>query len=521
MKFNLYKKWILIFLSFVLLSSFSTSCSKSDNNSPESSSQYASPYWPLGPGNSNMPSSGTLISEYSDSPEDLGIANLVDANIDTKFQTPHMSFEITWNGNSNVAVKSYSLTSSDDLESQDPKDWILSASKDSKNWFTIDEQENQLFNRKEVKTYDINNNIEYRYYKLSILNNNGGSNTQISEFKLSSAVFVGNIDDLMFSSSGDTYTADTPMGTQHLNDLTATDEQLEWLKDPTKEPDTFAGLSWSTFSVGSLYPFGTPLPADVNQHSIGDCCAAAVMSSMSYLFPTYIKHIIKDNGDNTYTVQLYDPQGKEVEIGVDNYFVGDGSNIGAACGKNNKVTWATVLEKAIIKWHQVYNGTPDIGGIGTEYVAAILTGNGSSFAFSIGKLDASDLSRAAIVSLQQRQIVIGGFSKSDQPVESKYKTVAGHAYTFMQPLNSLYLFTMRNPWGALPLVSGGYSDGKDDGLMNISADDDNIVSLIDLRICNPGAARGYAISGNLESYTPPAFSASPIRVSSRILYSGE
>lgn len=495
-------------------------CSDSDDEGTGKGDQYASPYWPLATGNANMPSSGTVVAQFSDSPADAGVGNLVDANADTKFLTPHSSFEITWNGNSNVAVKSYSLTSAADAQEQDPRHWTLSGSKNAKDWITLDEQKEQTFaSRKEVKSFDIVNNVEYRYYKLAVLDNHGGASTQIAEWTLSADNFVGNIDDLMGASSGNTYTSLTPMGTQHLSDRTATAEQLAWLKDVNKQPDTFAGLSWSTFSVGTLYPFGNPQPADVNQHLIGDCCACAVMASLAYHFPGYIKHIIKDHGNSTYTVTLYDPKGNTVEVGVDNYFVADGSKVGAASGKGDQVTWATVLEKAMIKWKQVYGGTSDVGGIGTEYVAAIFTGNGSSFAFSTGKLSASELQRAALVSLQQRKIVIGGFSQNGVAADGNKQTTSGHAFTFFPPKNESYLFTMRNPWGMLPTNAGYTTEEKDDGLLNIS-DDGRIPQLIDLRICDPGAAKGFAAGANLEPYTPPSYAASPMRVSASILQSG-
>lgn len=511
-------KWLLVAclpLLYVL-----AGCSGDDDESGVGGGGFASPYWPLQSGNSNMPSSGTLVAQYSDSPANAGIGNLADGNADTRFQTPHTSFDITWNGNSNVAVKSYSLTSAADAEEQDPRTWTLSGSKDAKSWVVIDEQENQSFTvRKETKSYEVDNNVEYRYYRLSILSNNGGSSTQIAEWTLSAAVFVGNIDDLMEFSIGNTYTPVTPMGTLHVNGRTATEDQLAWLKDASKQPDTFASLSWSTFSVGTLYPFGDPRPADVNQHLIGDCCACAVMASIAYLFPKYIKSIIKDNGGSTYTVTLYDPKGETVEIGVDNYFVADGDKVGACSGKNDQVTWATVLEKAVMKWKQVYVGTSDIGGIGTEYVSAIFTGNGSSFAFSTGRLSATDLQRAATVSLQQRKIVIGGFSQNGVAADGTKQTTSGHAYSFFPPKGDSYLFTMRNPWGMLPSDTGYTTALKDDGLLNIS-DDGRIPQLIDLRICDPGAAKGYAISGNLEPYTPPSYTPAPMRVASYILQSG-
>lgn len=513
-----FSRWQKVFFwSIVSLAVGLSSCSGDDEEETGGSS---SPYWTLGNGNGNMPSSGTLIAQYSDAPSGSEIGKLVDSNADTKYVTYHSQFDINWNGNSNVTVLTYSLTSAADQPEMDPKSWTLSASLDNKTWKTLDKQSNRVFSeRKETKTFELDNTVAYRYYKLSITENNGGSATQIAEWVLSAATFEGNIDDLMSFSTGNTYTPETPMGTMHLEGHTATAADLQWLKDPSKEPNTFGGHSWATFPVGSLYPFGEAKPADVNQHSIGDCCACAVMASVAYLFPKYIKKIVKENGNNTFTVTLYDPKGQEVEIGVSNYFVKDDSGkLGAASGKNNNVTWATVIEKAVIKWKQIYAGTSDIGGIASEYVSAIITGSGSSFAFAPKKLSAGELKRAAMVSLQQRKIVIGGFTTSDLSI-GIYKSVSAHAYSFYPAPDDNSLFMMRNPWGLLPLVTGGYSDGKEDGLLEIK-NDKVIPPVVDLRIMDPGAAAGYAIKGNLEPYTPPSYTPSPMRIANHVLNVG-
>ncbi|GAE82111.1 hypothetical protein JCM10512_294 [Bacteroides reticulotermitis JCM 10512] len=240
---------------------------------------------------------------------------------------------------------------------------------------------------------------------------------------------------------------------------------------------------------------------------------------MAHYYPKFIKKIIKDNGNSTFTVSLYDPKGKEIEVGVSNMFVADGSKLGAVSGKNDQVTWATVLEKSLIKWKQIYAGTSDIGGIATEYAASIFTGNGNSFAFASGKLSAKELKRAVIVSLQQGKLVIGGFKDGDLPVENKYKTVNFHAYSFYPSSNDAVLFTMRNPWGMLPLVSGGYSNGKEDGLLNIK-DDGVIPPNVDIRVMEPGAAKAYANAGNIEPYTPPSYLPAPMRVAEYLLRTG-
>lgn len=114
--------------------------------------------------------------------------------------------------------------------------------------------------------------------------------------------------------------------------------------------------------------------------------------------------------------------------------MGTSGSLGASSGKSGQPTWSTVLEKAVIKWFQAFRNTSDIGGIGSEYAAAIITGNGSSFAFAPEKLTPAELQRAVSVSLKRGKLVVGGFTKSDVPVDGKYKTVSAHAYTVSLPV---------------------------------------------------------------------------------------
>lgn len=506
--------------SILLLSFGAVGCSEDDDEGKGRA--FFQTYWALDANNSSMPCGGTIWTQFSDAPVGSEVGKLVDCNPDTKYVTYHKNVNINWNGNNNVTVKSYSLTSAADTPEADPKSWKLSGSSDNQTWIVLDSQENQAFaERKQTKTYEVKNEEEYRFYRLSIQDNNGSNFTQFAELVLAASAFVGDIDDLMPMSSGSTYSPDNVMGTQHAeSDLSVTPEKLVWLKDPSKEPDTFAGLSWASFQVTNLYPFGDPCPADVNQHSIGDCCLCAVMGSLSYVYPGFIKNIIKNNGNQTFTVKLYDPKGQQIEVGVSNVFVGTSGSLGASSGKKGEPTWSTVLEKAIIKWFQAFRNTPDIGGIGSEYAAAIITGNGSSFAFSPEKLSATDLQRAVTVSLKRGKLVVGGFTQSGVPVNNMYKTVSAHAYTLLLPSDNTMLFVMRNPWGVVPTISGGYSSGKEDGMLCIK-DDGIVPPLVDLRIMEPGAAEEFGIGGNLSPYTPPSYSPMPMRIASHLLRTGK
>lgn len=459
--------------------------------------------------NPNMPSGGVLTSQYSDSPAGANVGNIVDGKSNTKFVTSHNAFYILWAGENNVSVNYYAITSALDSPAMDPKEWTLSASADNVLWTVLDTQTGQSFSkREEKKEYFFENKSLYKYYKLEITANNGAQSTQMAEWSLRGLPV--DISDLMAYSSGKTLSSITPMGKKFEGRHVTTDADKLWLATATNEPALLPSASsltqWKDFPV-QLYPYGTPLPADVNQHAIGDCSAVAILASFAYLYPDFIKAIITDNGDKTYTVEMFDPQGKPVNVAVTSKFLADkNGTIGAVTGKSNRATWATVLEKAIMKWQYIYKVNEDIGGIGSEHTAPLFTGDGDSFAFSAGKLNSEKLYRAVGVSLNQGKIIIGGFKQGDIPVSGNHKTVSAHAFTLMYSLDKTALFSMRNPWG-----------GEDDGVYNIP--DNNVIPpLIDLRVINPGKAARY-VKGIPTPYNPPYLSAAEkiVRVSHAVL----
>ena len=461
----------IIFLLVLLIPFCLAGCSSDDDegdNGGEGPNEDAPVSYVLGSGNTNMPSSGTIIAQYADAPVGSEIRRLVDDNADTKYVTYHSSFNITWNGNSSKAVTAYSLTSAADTPEMDPKDWTLYGSNDNTTWTELDAQTNQLFAaRKEEKSYEVDNATSYRYYRLSVEANNGGAATQIAEWKLvAMRSYTENINDLIASKGSSTFSAITPMGRQHENDREATAADLKWLADPAEEPEPFGDggtkMAWNTFNVVSIYPNGNPVMSDVNQR-----------------------------WDKTYTVTMYDPKGKQISVGVGgDYFIGNSGDLGALGGRNKEVTWATILEKAMIKWNQIYQGSSNVGGIGTEYVSAIFTGDGESVGFGANALIAEDLQRAVEVSLKQGRLVIGGFTRSGEQVDQNWQTTSGHAFTFILPDDNTHLFKMRNPWG-----------GTTDGVMKVK-DDGRIPPMIDLRICAPGAAKNYGVGPDLGGYIP-------------------
>ena len=318
-----------------------------------------------------------------------------------------------------------------------------------------------------------------------------------------------NINTILALRSGKTASTRTPMGTYFENRHVTTDADREWLLDPAKEPNLQAELTKWVAKTVNLYPYTDPVPADVNQHSIGDCCALASLASFAYLYPDFIKAILTDNGNKTYTVKMYDPQGQPVDVCVSNKILcNDKNEIGQCTGKNNAVTWATILEKAAMKWQAIYQCNTDIGGIGTEHFIPLFTGDGDTYAYGSNALYNSELKLLIDYSLTNGKLVIGGFNKKGIMCGT-LETITAHAFTFMFPNEEEDLFVMRNPWGN--------GDHGEDGRLRIP-DVRTTVQTIDCRICAPGAAAPY-LREDLQPYTPPKYvrKAGDLGVAKRLL----
>lgn len=325
-----------------------------------------------------------------------------------------------------------------------------------------------------------------------------------AQFATGEAVWNGGI------KGGNSHSDKTPMGRHFENYAAATDADKEWLADPNNQPDMSwhelngSNRTWQARTI-TLYPMnsGTPVPADVNQHGIGDCCMCAVFASFAYIYPEWIKSIIEKDGNN-YTVHMFDPKGNPVDVVVDNKVFSNSSNdVFQLSGKNGKYNWATIMEKALMKWETRFKCNK-IGGIGTEHAAPPFTGNGDSYSFDWGdKLYNSEYQMLVNYAIDNGMISVGGFHVSDV-LMGDLKSVTGHAFTVMKTDEGAdYLFVMRNPWGNEP-DSGSSSTNRTDGKLKIP-DDHEKLRLIDFRFVYPGAQMAQYKKENMGGYTPPRF----------------
>ena len=290
----------------------------------------------------------------------------------------------------------------------------------------------------------------------------------------------------------------TPMGKHFESYNAASEEDKTWLANPNNQPDLtyheLSGKNWAAKTV-NLYPFGSPQPADVNQHAIGDCSMCAVFASFAYIYPEWIKTIIVQNSTTNFTVHMFDPKGNPIDVVVDNKVMcNSGGGVDQVTGKNGTVNWATIMEKALMKWETRFKCNK-IGGIGTEHAAPPFTGNGASYSFSPDKLYNSEFDLVVDYALSHGMISVGGFNVGGL-VCGELETVTGHAFTVMYPDEGAdYKFVMRNPWG-----NGGSIDGK----LKIPAKRE-ILKTIDFRLVFPGGQMAEYKKENLGGYTVPKF----------------
>lgn len=457
-----------------------------------------------------MPGKGVIYSEYGS--DETNLLNMVDNNKGTCFSTNHNKFWVMWKAAAKTTINHYRITSSVDNEANDPKSWTLCASYDSIHWDTLDiETSVQFKNRSDYKDCKFQNEVGYIYYKLQFTENNGDSNTQIAELAMSYGEESEDlsIDDLMSYATGSTASDATPMGIYFANKHVTTASDKEWLADPTNEPDIPSDMSTlhlQGFKV-TLYPYDTPMPADVNQNGIGDCCACAAFAELAYTHPDFLQSIIRQNSNGSFSVNMYDPQGKAVSVTISSTFFANSSNTLRSCsGKNNVADWASVLEKAVLKYHTIYQVNNTLNGISTEKVMTLFTGNGTSFAFNPGVLNAEQMKRVVKWAMSKGKMIVGGFNQVI--AIGDVETVTEHAYSILLPYNdTTELFCMRNPWGMLPYYDNtkGYENTQD-GVMKIPVTGE-AQPLIDFRVMESGAAGSTAVT---EPYTLPKFSVDPL-----------
>ncbi|WP_316843020.1 basic secretory protein-like protein [Pedobacter gandavensis] len=121
-----------------------------------------------------------------------GSSKLIDNKTNTKFLTysfdPSSYMQLSFPKEQMVAA--YTLTSGDDAQGRDPRDWKITASNDGTNWVQLDTRQYESFGfRTQTQRFNFKNPKAYKHYRLNVTgisDNRVGANVlfQLAEWRL-------------------------------------------------------------------------------------------------------------------------------------------------------------------------------------------------------------------------------------------------------------------------------------------------------------------------------------------------
>ncbi|MFU8854942.1 ThuA domain-containing protein [Micromonospora sp. SL1-18] len=112
-------------------------------------------------------------------------AQLIDGNNNTKWLARGNTGWAEVRLEKPAAITRYALTSANDFDDRDPKNWTLQGSQDGQNWVDLDKRSNETFpQRFQTREFKFENSTVYPWYKLDITANNGNKDIQLAELRL-------------------------------------------------------------------------------------------------------------------------------------------------------------------------------------------------------------------------------------------------------------------------------------------------------------------------------------------------
>ncbi|MEO6087908.1 MAG: ThuA domain-containing protein, partial [Umezawaea sp.] len=110
---------------------------------------------------------------------------LTDGNAATKWLARTPTGWVAYRLRAAAAVNRYALTSANDSEGRDPKDWTLQGSADGTTWTDLDKQTGQKFpDRLQARTFTVADPRPFLHYRLNITANSGEPLLQLADLRL-------------------------------------------------------------------------------------------------------------------------------------------------------------------------------------------------------------------------------------------------------------------------------------------------------------------------------------------------
>ena len=216
--------------------------------------------------------------------------------------------------------------------------------------------------------------------------------------------------------------------------------------------------AWTAGTTTSFSTSTTPLfgsagisASEPSQGGIGDCYLIAAVVEVALDQPGLIASMFTDNGNGTYGVRFYAPDGAATYVTVS-----DATPNGDRTAHTPQGTqWVTLLEKAYVTYMAEFSGTANtwsaIAG-GWDGGLSAITGKADNFyicAYTASKTAwETSVDKAVISALGAGEEVLFGSFIDDKGSNGKTDLVSDHMFAVIGFDQTTGDFILRNPWGA-------------------------------------------------------------------------
>lgn len=203
--------------------------------------------------------------------------------------------------------------------------------------------------------------------------------------------------------------------------------------------------------------------SDAVQGAIGDCYLIAAMASIAHSHPEAIRRAIRNNGDGTFTVTLFErpqPRGRTrpVKVTVDGRLPQTWTSLAYAHSPEDSELWPALLEKAYAKWKGGY------AAIDKGYPSAALgalTGGTPRSTYVFPDSDPEKVFDALKAEVKARKCITAMTCRYRKSEYAGTGLLPHHVYSVLDVAerDGQQLVRLRNPLGQF---ERGF-DGRDDG----------------------------------------------------------
>ncbi|PRY39746.1 PKD domain-containing protein [Umezawaea tangerina] len=125
------------------------------------------------------------VTASGENPPNETKEKLTDGNPSTKWLARTPTGWVAYRLRAAAAAKRYTLTSANDSQGRDPKDWTLQGSADGTTWTDLDRRTGQTFpERLQTRTFDITDPKPFQHYRLNVTANSGEPLLQLADLRL-------------------------------------------------------------------------------------------------------------------------------------------------------------------------------------------------------------------------------------------------------------------------------------------------------------------------------------------------